>query len=157
MKTTQCNSHKGFTTIELAIVVVVIAVLSSMAVPRFNQMMEDADANNARIAQAQLEQVVSQASMRRDQSPAQMLAGQPGLPRVVAIVNGALGPSTPLVCAAGGANPIATCRLSSPSNRLVDYAILPNGRVNITALTGWDPNHFVVQSNTIVRVAPPAA
>ncbi len=110
--------------------------------------------------------------MRMDLSPGQVVSsanvggtGQTGMALITSIVNNSLSQSSRVACpgvGGAGANPIATCQMLFPSQRQVNYAILPNGTVTITGLggpdtsttTGW--KNYSMVNGTIARIPSPA-
>jgi prepilin-type N-terminal cleavage/methylation domain-containing protein len=157
------SPSKGFTLIELALVVVVIAVVAAYAVPRLGAMNETAEVTVARTAQAQMEQTIAQAAMRMDLSPTQIMNNNQPLPNpirtttgqmitqtrdaVVELVQRSLSnePNTAarvinLTCA--NAN---FCRIEFPrTQRMVEYTVNPNGSLTIANIRGpWQQYRLV--------------
>ena len=70
----RATSTKGFTLIELAIVICVVAILAAGAVMRFADLKEDRDAQAVRAVQATMQSVVTQGSVRADVPPSVVLS-----------------------------------------------------------------------------------
>lgn len=157
------SKSKGFTLIEMALVIVVIAVLAAYAVVNFGRMNEQAEVTVARTAQAQLEQTIAQAAMRMDISPRQIMtnvqpmpqtavAGLPNTTReaVVTLVQRSLAtdPGTIQLTCAGDGN---SCQLNfQRSNRIVDYTVNNNGSLTIAGIRGpWQ--EYRVTNGALVK------
>jgi prepilin-type N-terminal cleavage/methylation domain-containing protein len=143
------SRSKGFTLIELALVIVVVAVLATVAVVNFGRMNETAEVTVAQTAQAQMEQTIAQAAMRMDVSPRQIMtnaqpmpqtavAGLPNTTReaVVTLVQRSLAtdPGTiQLTCAGDG----ISCQLNfRRSRRIVNYTVNNNGSLAVASIAG---------------------
>lgn len=68
------QAAKGMTLIELAVVIAILTVLSGFAMLSWSSLDENRDATLVQAAQANLQTVISQGSLRLDKSPQQLLA-----------------------------------------------------------------------------------
>lgn len=66
---TQSQASRGFTLIELAMVIAVIAILSAFALVSFGNTGETRDATMVQSAQASLQALISQGAVRMDKKP----------------------------------------------------------------------------------------
>jgi len=125
----------GFTMIELAIVIVVIAIMSAVVALGIDSFSQDADATVATTVQSTLEQIIGQASVRRDVSPQSIVtdAGDRGTLMTVMQRNlGGLVDGSNFNC-----NAAAVCTLTlnrGPNNsapRIINYFVSNTGEVTV--------------------------
>jgi prepilin-type N-terminal cleavage/methylation domain-containing protein len=70
------NPRAGYTLIEMAITIALLGILAAVSIPNFMSMNESRDARMVESAQSTLQQVISQASNRRDVSPGCLMGSQ---------------------------------------------------------------------------------
>lgn len=68
-------AHRGVTLIELGVVIALIAIFAGFATTMYQGSSETRDAKMVQAAQAKLQAIVSQASVRLDLSPTQLTQG----------------------------------------------------------------------------------
>lgn len=69
LQTTKRQGNRGFTIIEVAMVIAVIAILSAFALVSFGNTGETRDASMVQSAQASLQSLISQGAVRMDKKP----------------------------------------------------------------------------------------
>jgi prepilin-type N-terminal cleavage/methylation domain-containing protein len=169
MKRLAQSRSGGFTLIEMAIVIVAIAVLAAYAIVRFGEMTEDADATMVRTSQALLQQTLTQAAIRRDRAPITIFRDNPVVGNngigdrdlVVEIVNSQLTSfnranrnfndiqNWPVICNA------VTCTLRTQSGRGATFSVTPNGQFQIVQLinnNGQNWNRHQVLGGNLSRI-----
>lgn len=148
----------GFTLIELGIVLVIIALSISTFLIAVGSYEEDGDAILVKTSQAQLEQAISQASIRQDDAPLAVMGNAGFRTCIVKIVRLNLGVPVGPMTATGCTTPNVTDGISDNDSRIrfnctdasscsiifpkrgdrrADFVITNSGRVNATLTTNW--------------------
>lgn len=143
-------SARGFTLVELAVVLVLIAIFSSFAIISFGGTSEVKDAKLVESTQASLQSVVSQGSARLDLSPAQLVEER--YDDIVNALRGNLqqtGAGDDLVSFSFSGDLFQLSLLKS--GRGASYTVTNSGDVRIANLSNF-PSYTVSASGTIKKV-----
>lgn len=135
------RASKGFTLIEMVVIMTIIAVLATFAAFTYSDIMEAGDAALVDSAQASLQSVVSQASARMDVNPT-ALAGNAVANAVRMNV-----PERAVITSGGGA--VYGLNITN-SGRTARYQVGANGDVVLIGLSGFS-NYSISGDGTIYK------
>jgi prepilin-type N-terminal cleavage/methylation domain-containing protein len=141
---TRRSATKGFTLIELAMVIAVMAILSAFALVSFGNSGEKRDATMVQSAQASLQSIVSQGAVRMDTRPDQ-LPPNAVLMAVQAIVGQSGTGNSGVLFTNNGSQYTMTINGSS---RSATFDISSTGDVRLIGLNNF-PNYTVDKSSAI--------
>lgn len=140
---------KGYTLIELAMVIAIVGVLTAFGLVSFGNMDEQRDASMVQSVQASLQSIVSQGAARLDIRPADFQNAQ-----LDAVLMAAQG----LVARQAANNPVNITRsgrtftLTIPSSgRGAQYAVDANGNVNLVPNSLQNFATYTVQNGVIQK------
>lgn len=140
------SAKRGFTLIELAVTIAVIAILAAFAVTSFGNSSEVRDAAMVQSAQAALQSVVSQGSARMDLPPDQLnSASVLNALRASFNTNGATNSSVQFT--ASGNNYVMTI---PSAGRTATFSIGASGDVNLSGLNNFTT--YQVQNGLITKI-----
>lgn len=147
LKTTRV-SKPGYTIIELALVIMVLAVLAAFAVVSFGNTSETRDASMVQSAQASLQSIVSQGSVRMDVRPADLNSAA-----VLTAIKTTVGESNTanrgVTFTAAGR--VYTMSIPGSKRKAVFEIDAQTGDVKLTGLTNF-PNYKVDNTNAIPTI-----
>ncbi len=135
------RASKGFTLIEMAVAIMIVAVLATFAAFTYSDVLEAADASLVDAAQASIQAVVSQASARMDVNPTAL----PG--NAVANAVRVNVPDRALVTSGGGA--VYNLNINN-TGRGARYQVGTNGDVVLISLSGFS-NYTISANGTIYK------
>lgn len=140
------GAKHGFTLMELAITIIVIALLSAFALVSFGNSAETRDAIMVQSAQAALQSVVSQGSARMDVPPSQLNSASV-LNALRASFNTTGTGSSGVQFSASGSSFV----MNIPSGgRAATFSIGASGDVNLSALSNFQT--YQVQNGIISKI-----
>lgn len=148
LKTTHA-SKSGYTLIELALVIMVVAVLAAFAVVSFGNSSETRDASMVQSAQASLQSIVSQGSVRMDVRPADLNSAA-----VLTAIKSTVGESSSTAnrgITFTAAGRVYTMTIASSKRKAVFEVDAQTGDVKLTGLTNF-PNYKVDNTNAIPTI-----
>jgi len=120
--------QKGLTLIELAVTIIMVALLSAFSILTFTDMMETGDATLVQSTQAVLQTTLTQAANRLDVTPLTLSQGTGGF---------------------NGNNVVNACRLNVPQRATLSWLGGINYRVNI-ATQNRSANFLVTNTGDVV-------
>ncbi len=145
------QSARGYTLIELAVVIAVLGILTAFAVVSFGNTGERRDATMVQAAQANLQSIISQGSVRMDTRPDQLPANM--VLTAIQMAVGEQGASNQRVRFTSAGNQY-TMSLDE-SSRSATFDVTNTGDVRLIGLNNF-PNYVVDRTNAVwtIRKGP---
>jgi prepilin-type N-terminal cleavage/methylation domain-containing protein len=144
----QCN--RGFTLVEVALVIAVIAILAAFALVSFSNTGETRDASMVQSSQAALQSLISQGAARMDVKPSELDANM-----VLTAIRANVGEKQDgsssrgvTFTATSGATPQYTMIIAS-SQRSAVFEVSTTGDVKLKTLNNFQ--HYQVDQNGIIQ------
>lgn len=136
----------GFTLIEMAIVIAIIAILAAVAVPKMSSLSEDADAETVRAIVADVEMSINEGT-NRGIPYADLKATTGHLNDIVALAQEAFPDRVTIT--ASGAGTIKAAITQSAAARSATLTMQNDGSVKITAVSGF--SHYTLVSGDLKK------
>ena len=134
---------RGYSLIELGLVIAIVAILAGFAITSFGNTGETRDASMVQSAQASLQSIVSQGSVRQDVKPVNL---QPAA--VITAIQSSFGQGQNVTFTSSGGAGGTQYTMTIQNNRSATFQVTPTGDVSLIGINKF--YHYQVDKSNAV-------